>query len=196
MPAVAAPIFSCEAALALLTASLKAAATRSSAISGSDSTLGSMRTLRHSMRPVRVTATMPPPALPVTSRLASSSCTRCMFSCIFCACCISWAMFPRMSFSLFVVVADRIGHQLRAVLRHQPLPLRIGEEGAFAGGRALAALAFVARMQGLGDGLRGVEADLRLPAQRRGQRRGQLRDEERRLEVIVARRQRQPQHAI
>src|SRR3546814_8035768 len=121
-----------------------------------------MRTVRHSMRPVRVTATMPPPALPVTSRLASSSCTRFMSSCIFCACGISWAMFPRIAFSLVVVGADRIGHQLRAVLRHQPLHLRVGEEGAFGRGLALVALAFVARVQRFGGCLRGVEAVLRL----------------------------------
>src|SRR5690606_42158535 len=178
MPAVAAPIFSCEAALALLTASLNAAATRSSAISGSDSTLGSMRTLRHSMRPVSVTDTIPPPALPVTSRLASSSCTRFMSSCIFCACCISWAMVPRMAFSLFVVGADRIGDQLRAVLRHQALHVRIGQERALGRGLALVALAFVARMQRFGDGLHGIEADLGLDSERCGERRSQLRNQE------------------
>src|SRR5690606_32180554 len=48
MPAVALAILSLDAASILLEASLKAAATRSSAISGSESTLGSMRTLRHS----------------------------------------------------------------------------------------------------------------------------------------------------
>src|SRR5688572_20524541 len=67
IPAVALAIFSCEAASILLDASLNAAAIRSSAISGSASTLGSMRTLRHSLEPDRVTLTMPPPALPVTS---------------------------------------------------------------------------------------------------------------------------------
>ena len=96
MPAVAADMRDCDSALTLLTASLNAAAIRSSAISGSASTDGSMRTLRHSMRPLIVTLTMPPPDWPVTSSLASSSCARCMFSCIFCACCISWAMFPFM----------------------------------------------------------------------------------------------------
>src|SRR5690606_25606656 len=99
IPAVALAILSLDAASILLDASLNAAATRSSVISGSESTLGSMRTLRHSLVPESVTLTTPPPALPVTSSAAISSCTRCMFSCIFCACCISWAMFPRMGLS-------------------------------------------------------------------------------------------------
>ena len=97
MPAVAAPMRDFDSASTLLDASLKAAAIRSSSISASDISDGSMRTLRHSLAPVSVTLTMPPPALPVTSSLASSSWARCRFSCIFCACCISWAMFPRMS---------------------------------------------------------------------------------------------------
>src|SRR3546814_2780382 len=67
---------------------------------------------------------------------------------------LSWAMFPRMAFSLVVVGADRIGHQLRAVLRHQPLHLRVGEEGAFGRGLALVALAFVARVPRFGGRLR------------------------------------------
>ena len=97
MPAVAPAMRAFDSSSILFEASLKAAAIRSSAISGSVSTLGSMRTLRHSLAPLRVTLTMPPPALPVTSSAAISCCTRCMFSCIFCACCISWAMFPRIS---------------------------------------------------------------------------------------------------
>src|SRR5690606_15417833 len=115
-------------------------------ISGSDSTLGSMRTLRHSLAPLRVTLTMPPPALPVTSMLASSACAFCRFSCIFCACCISWAMFPRMSVLLLLYRSYRIRHQARALL-HEALHLRIVVEGGFGRALALVAHALVARVQ-------------------------------------------------
>src|SRR4249919_3769295 len=96
MPAVAADIFACDSSSILFEASLNAAAIRSSTISWSDSTLGSMRTLRHSLRPVSVTVTMPPPAEPVASIFAISSCARCRFSCMRWACCIIWAMLPRI----------------------------------------------------------------------------------------------------
>src|SRR5690606_1739828 len=191
MPAVAAAIFSCEAALILLTASLNAAATRSSAISGSASAAGSMRTLRQSMRPPRVTLTMPPPALPVTSSAATSSCARCTFSCIFCACCISWAMFPRMSFFRRVdgwVAAcsaverpDRIGHDPRAVHVHHPADGRVVGEAALGLGLAVAALAVVARAGGLAARLAGFEAQLHVAAQQACHRVAQLQYQARRL---------------
>src|SRR5690606_33981863 len=202
MPAVAAAIFSADSVLTLLTASLNAAAIRSSAISGSDSTLGSIRTLRHSMRPDRVTSTMPPPAPPVTSRLASSSWARFTPSCIFCACCISWAMFPRMVFlrvwgSIVVEGADRVGHDAGARAREQPLHVGISQERAFGLALAGVTLALVALLQGLPAGRRrGSEADRRRGTEMGRQRIGQLLDQERCLQVVIGRRQREFEHAV
>src|SRR5690606_37873724 len=145
MPAEAAAIFDLDSASTLLEASLKAAATRSSTISWSASTLGSMRTLRHSLVPVRVTLTMPAPALPVTSSLASSSWARCRFSCIFCACCISWAILPRMG-SVLVYRADGVRHHAGAMLLDQAAHRRVAVEGLLGGGLARIALAVLALM--------------------------------------------------
>ena len=43
--------------------------------------------------PVTTAVTMPPPAVPVVSMTAISSCALSMFSCIFCACFIIACMF-------------------------------------------------------------------------------------------------------
>ncbi len=87
MPAVAAPIFSCDVASALRTASLKAAATRSSSMSRSSATrLGSMFTRLTPYLQVIVTFTKPAPDWPSTSIWPSSSWTRLRLSCICCAC--------------------------------------------------------------------------------------------------------------
>ena len=74
----------------LWTASLTAAAIRSSSISlSSPISPASMRTERTSCRPVIVILTMPAPASPSTSIEASSLCACCMSSCSFCACFIN-----------------------------------------------------------------------------------------------------------
>src|SRR5688572_18960830 len=159
MPAVAAAVRFSLSALTLLTASLMAAAIRSSSISPSASADGSMRTRRASMRPDRVTLTMPPPDVPVTSTFASSSCARLRFSCIFWACCIIWAILPRMVW-LSVVVGrkgavrlvlagkgpDGVGYD-RGALVEQAADHRIVEEVGFGAGLAFAALALRAIVQ-------------------------------------------------
>src|SRR5690625_4129863 len=97
MPAVRPPIFSLLALDTLLTASLTAAATRSSAISGSSANSErSICTRRTSCAPVMVTLTMPPPALPVTSIFAISSCASFICSCMRWACCINCPIWPFM----------------------------------------------------------------------------------------------------
>ncbi len=91
-PEVIEPIFSCEVASALRTASLKAAATRSSSrslSSPSASRLGSMVTRLTSFLQVMTTLTRPAPDWPSTSIRASCSCIFFMFSCICWACFIS-----------------------------------------------------------------------------------------------------------
>src|SRR5690606_5664186 len=132
-------IFALDSASTLMEASLKAAATRSSTISGWDIRLGPIRTVPHSFTPVRGTLTMPPPALPVTSSLSSSSWARCRFSCIFCACCISWAILPRIG-SILVYGSDGVRHHAGAVLFDQAAYRRVVEEGLLGRGLARAAL--------------------------------------------------------
>src|SRR5690606_33543402 len=195
MPAEAAAIFALDSASTLLEASLNAAATRSSTISWSDSRLGSIRTLRHSLVPVRVTLTMPPPALPVTSSLASSSWARCRFSCIFCACCISWAILPRIG-SVLVYGSDGIRHDAGAVLFDQAAYRRVVEEGLLGRGLARTALAVHALVKGLGRRLAGLDHDLRRRAQLPGQGLGQCAHRALGAQVFEARVQGQGQHAI
>src|SRR4029079_13073537 len=101
----------------------------------------------NSLRPWGVISTRPPPALPAPSTFASCSWARCMFSCIFCACCMSCAMFPRMSVRLFVEGADGIRDQRRAVALHHLLHARIGNERGFGGDLARVAFSGAALMQ-------------------------------------------------
>src|SRR5438105_5232395 len=78
----------CASACTALSAELAAATTRSSSIPTSfgSTTLGSICTRAISPVPVAVTTTIPPPAVPWTSRLANSSCVRRSCSWIACAC--------------------------------------------------------------------------------------------------------------
>src|ERR1700761_4736938 len=144
MPAVTPPSFDLLASATLLTASFMAAATRSSAISGSSAnSLRSMVTRRTSWAPLIPTVTRPPPALPVTSSLAISSCARFMSSCMRCACCISWPICPLMIFSgdfsfiggerLRLERLDRLRDDLGAELTLQGLHQRIVVDGFFGG---------------------------------------------------------------
>ena len=101
------------------------------------------RQWRQAQVPVSVTLTMPPPALPVTSILAISSWAFCRFSCIFWACCISWAMLPRILQLLcsrvsVVERSDRIRHHA-GTLPDQPLHVEVIEKSIF--GRAVARIA-------------------------------------------------------
>src|SRR5690606_7429200 len=90
MPAVTADIFSWDVASALRSASLTAAATRSSSMSlSSASRLGSMVTRLTSLRQFITTLTRPAPDWPSTSIEASCSWTFFMLSCICWACFIS-----------------------------------------------------------------------------------------------------------
>src|SRR5438105_5918861 len=94
-PAVMPLIFSAMVDSTLRAASLKAAATRSSSISRSSPTSeGSMLTRFTSYLQVICTLTIPAPDWPSTSRVARLSCMRRMFSCICCACFISWPILP------------------------------------------------------------------------------------------------------
>src|SRR5581483_11722408 len=124
----------------LLTASLIAAATRSSAISGSSAnSLRSMFTRRTSWRPFITTLTMPPPDWPVTSSFASSSCARLRFSCMRCACCMSCAMGPRIVVSLFPIRVERF-HRRRHDARVE-IAQQVADRGVLADGTLGGALA-------------------------------------------------------
>src|SRR5690606_31587543 len=195
MPAEAAAIFALDSASTLLEASLNAAATRSSTISWSDSRLGSIRTLRHSFTPVRVTLTMPPPALPVTSSLASSSWARCRFSCTFCACCISWAILPRIG-SVLVYGSDGVRHHAGAVLFDQAAYRRVVEEGFLGRGLARVALAVQPLVQGLRRRRAGLDHDLRRRAELAGQGLGQRSHRTLAAQVLETRIQDQGQQAV
>src|SRR5688500_587326 len=98
IPPIALAIFSCVARSTFCTASLTAAATRSSSMSLSSllTIEASSNTRRTSCFPVIVTFAMPPPASPVTSSAAISACARCMFACSCCACFIMLPMLPFM----------------------------------------------------------------------------------------------------
>src|SRR5579862_1838157 len=96
-PAVTLAIFSWTRASSLCTASLAAAAIRSSSISrSSELTAGSIWTRFTSWRPFMVIFTMPPPASPITSIPAISACAFCMLACIAWACFIRLLKLPRM----------------------------------------------------------------------------------------------------
>src|SRR6201996_4121565 len=106
-PEVIPPIFSCAVASALRTASLNAAATRSSSMSLSQaSRLASIDTRRTSFLQVIVTLTRPAPDCPSTSISASCSCIFFMFSCICWACFISPASWP---FIMDMLLLDSYG---------------------------------------------------------------------------------------
>src|SRR5580704_10846840 len=97
IPAVTLAIFSCTRTSTLWTASLAAAAIRSSSISRSSAlTEGSICTRFTSCLPFMVTFTMPPPASPTTSMVAISACAFCMLACMACACFIRLLMLPLM----------------------------------------------------------------------------------------------------
>src|SRR5262249_49524746 len=94
---------------------------RSSSIatSGDSSSDGSSRTLRTSRRPLMVTVTSPPPAVPSTVRAASSSCIPASRSCICWAC----RSRPGMSNGLATLTLSS-----RATLTHTP-PLGAKDAG-------------------------------------------------------------------
>src|ERR1051326_9010949 len=95
------PIFSWIVLSTRRAASLKAAATRSSSISRSSPTSeGSTLTRFTSYLQVICTFTSPAPDCPSTSIAARLSCMRRMFSCIICACFISWPILPFIRASL------------------------------------------------------------------------------------------------
>src|SRR6185503_5880278 len=98
MPPITLCIFSCVTRSTFCTASLMAAAIRSSSMSLSSllTIEGSSDTRRTSCLPVIVTFAMPPPDSPVTSRDAISACARCRLACICCACFIMLPMLPFM----------------------------------------------------------------------------------------------------
>jgi hypothetical protein len=101
---VSLPISSSIMPLAFLRASVTAASTRSCSISTSpaSTTLLSIVTESTCWPPVARTMTMPPPALPSTSRVLSSSCKAVIFFCIIWA----WrsiSCIPRMSSSGLVL---------------------------------------------------------------------------------------------
>ena len=89
-------IFSCVVRSTFCTASLIAAAIRSSSMSLSSALMmeGSRLTRRTSCLPVMTIFAMPPPASPVTSMLAISACARCIFACSCCACFIMLPILP------------------------------------------------------------------------------------------------------
>src|SRR5947209_10931267 len=89
-PPVNACIFSAIAASALRRASLCAVTSKSSRISRSSAFISeaSILTAFTSIFALIRTATRPPPAMPSTSTLPSSSCIACIFDCSCAACCI------------------------------------------------------------------------------------------------------------
>ena len=95
MPPVMADIWFCDFSPAALSASFTAATTRSCSISiSSGSTTSGLISMLLSVEvPVTVAVTIPPPAVPVVSIWAISSCALSMFCCIFCACFILACMF-------------------------------------------------------------------------------------------------------
>src|SRR6185436_5884835 len=113
MPPITLDIFSCVTRSTLCTASLTAAATRSSSISLSSGLTieGSSTTRRTSCLPVIVTFAMPPPASPVTSSAAISACARCRFACICCACFIMLPMLPFMEAPRSFGGTDGVGRE-------------------------------------------------------------------------------------
>src|ERR1700754_1126773 len=124
------PIFSCAVVSALRTASLNAAATRSSSMSLSSlSRDGSIDTRRTSFLQVIVTFTRPAPDWPSTSIFASSSCIFFMFSCICWACFISPASWP---FIMDVLLLDRMECAERFSVVQAP-QVRFGSNGSGSG---------------------------------------------------------------
>src|SRR6185503_11126265 len=113
MPPITLCIFSCVTRSTFCTASLMAAAIRSSSMSLSSllTIEGSSDTRRTSCLPVIVTFAMPPPDSPVTSRDAISACARCRFACICCACFIMLPMLPFIEAPRSFGGADRIGRE-------------------------------------------------------------------------------------
>src|SRR5690349_10147384 len=107
----------CEAASALFTASLTAAATRSSSISRSSAaTDGSICTRFTSCLPFMVTLTMPPPDSPTTSMAAISSWAFFMLACSAIACFIMFPP-PRIIVSSWFRGPHGLGVQRRAKTR-------------------------------------------------------------------------------
>src|SRR5450830_518812 len=99
IPAVMPDIFSCDVASALRTASLKAAATRSSSMSlSSASSDGSIETRLTSFLHVMTTLTRPAPDWPSTSISASDSWAFFILSCI------AWACFIRPASWFFIMM--------------------------------------------------------------------------------------------
>src|SRR5437764_638560 len=101
----------------------------------SESRLGSMATRFTANLHVIVTFTNPAPDWPSTSVVASSSCTRRMFSCICCACFISAPIPPfiiassfpaRRCVAAFFIRLDRGGHHFGPEIADQITHERIG----------------------------------------------------------------------
>src|SRR5262245_5574792 len=112
-------IFSCNTASALRRASACAATNRSSRISFSEGLSRESSILMPLRSPfaVRMTLSMPPPAVPSTSIWSSSACMACILDCNCAACFIR----PRKSaMSLVLTVGGNIRDSVRAfrVLRH------------------------------------------------------------------------------
>src|SRR4029079_11421416 len=120
----------CDAASALLTASLIAAAIRSSSISRSSAaTDGSICTRFTSCLPFMVTLTMPPPDSPTTSMAAISSWAFFMLACSAIACFIMFPP-PRINVSSLLRGPHGLGAPRRAETRLHVFPRRIVLERA------------------------------------------------------------------
>src|SRR3954468_16165383 len=115
MPPITLDIFSCDARSSFWTASLTAAAIRSSSMSLSSllTIEASSDTRRTSCFPVIVTFAMPPPDSPVTSSAAISACARCMFACSCCACFIMLPILPFMEAPKSFGGTNRVGRESR-----------------------------------------------------------------------------------
>src|SRR5205809_6043344 len=132
-----------------------AAMTRSSSMSlSSVSRLGSIATFFTWKRQVIVTFTRPAPDCPSTSVFASSSCAFFMFSCICCACFISWPSPPFGIIASPLLVGSARGIVRRANGGCDYLGAEIAHEVAHEGivldrlGRARLLLREVARLRG------------------------------------------------
>src|SRR5580704_19485003 len=201
-PEVNPAIFSAVRASTLCTASLAAAAIRSSSMSRSSPlTLGSICTRFTSCLPFIVIFTMPPPDSPTTSMLAISACAFCMLACMACACFIRLLKFGfilRSSSGAPAPPAVKSFYRAHGVGEHggaealaQPLDPGVLLKGAPRHRQFLVRGPQPCLRGRLGPGRHGLELKThRLPVVAR-QRLGELFLERRRAQQLVARIERQ-----